>query len=441
MLADNKILIPIIQLLIFLQSMAYCVFKYKNNSWDILANFCIGMSLVSSGIIYLMHRNYEKFYNYSKYYTIVVLTAIPIITGQYSSHPAINFVYSSSIGLISIFIISLISSWTTSVIPWFLMYINITFVFFQAREQLMPLPSEPYVYYIIYIAIYFITYLISSIITFKYHKQKKDFFNLKTEIALLKAENISMVKELTDFNSEIEISSKIQRSFYPRSLEINNQNYDLYAYSKSYSKISGDYFDIFRNDKKIFFGIGDVTGHGMSSAIVSVIINRKFKTYVKLGVENIPEILQDLQEDLITVKNKLMTISIGYIDSESNVHIYGNQEIPIIATSDDCRALIESLDGFILGNSSFNIINIPYLNISLNQGEFIILYTDGVTEIENKNKESFGVAGLIEYIKENKDSFMKMSAKSIVHSILIKIREWSNNSFHDDTSLLVIKRK
>jgi len=179
----------------------------------------------------------------------------------------------------------------------------------------------------------------------------------------------------------------------------------------------------------------------MSSAIVSVIINRKFKAYVKLGVDNIENILQDLQEDLITVKNKLMTLSIGYIDDNCILHLYGNQEIPVLATTDDCRALVESLDGFILGNSSFNIQNIPYLNLSLNKDEFIILYTDGVTEIESNSGESFGVAGLIEYVKNNKEHFMRLSSKNIVHNILSHIKEWSKNSFRDDTTILIAKRK
>jgi sigma-B regulation protein RsbU (phosphoserine phosphatase) len=265
--------------------------------------------------------------------------------------------------------------------------------------------------------------------------------SIKKKYDLLIAEKEFLDKEIKEFNSELDISSKIQRSFYPRSMEISNDMYDIYAYSKSYGKISGDYFDIFKNNNKIYFGIGDVTGHGMSSAIVSVIINRKFKAYVKLGVNSIENILNDLQEDLLTIKNKLMTISIGYIDEESGIHLHGNQEIPIVVTHDDCRALLENLEGFILGNNSFNVKNIPYVNLSLNKNEFIILYTDGVTEIENTIGKSFGVSGLIEYIENNKSTFMKDTAKNIVHNILSHIREWSKNSFKDDTTLLIIKRK
>jgi sigma-B regulation protein RsbU (phosphoserine phosphatase) len=350
-------------------------------------------------------------------------------------------VYSSSIGLINIFIISLISHWTVSILPWFLIYINIIFVFFEAKNQFTKLPSESYVYYIIYILVYLIIYLLSSILTSKYHSQNKELQSIKDKYNALLAEKESLDREIKEFNSELDISSKIQRSFYPRSIEISNEMYDIYAYSKSYNKISGDYFDIIKNNKKIYFGIGDVTGHGMSSAIISVIINIKFKTYVKLGVNSIENILNDLQKDLLTVNNKLMTISIGYIDENAKIHLYGNQEIPILVTHDRCRALIKNLYGFILGNSSFNVEKIPYLNLSLNKNEFIILYTDGLTEIENKIGESFGVSNLIEYIENNKNTFMKDTAKNIARNILSHIREWSKNSFKDDTTLLIIKRK
>lgn len=438
---SNKSILIYINSAIFVQSLSYIFYQVYTQNIDILVYLCTIIACTSITLVPLSYFKLPNYWKYVKIYTVFLLTIIPIITGHYSNHPAINFVYSSSVGLISIFIISLISHWTVSLIPWFLMYVNITFVFFEARNQLTQLPSDQYVYYIIYILIYFLTYLLSSIITNNYHKQRRELNHVKSRYKSLLKEKEKLEKDVKEFNSEVDISSKIQRSFYPRSLEINNDVYDMYAYSKSYSKISGDYFDIFKNNDKIYFGIGDVTGHGMSSAIVSVIINRKFKAYVKLGVDNIENILQDLQEDLITVKNKLMTLSIGYIDDNCILHLYGNQEIPVLATTDDCRALVESLDGFILGNSSFNIQNIPYLNLSLNKDEFIILYTDGVTEIESNSGESFGVAGLIEYVKNNKEHFMRLSSKNIVHNILSHIKEWSKNSFRDDTTILIAKRK
>lgn len=442
MYKNNSKTLLIVNTIVSIQAIGYIAFRAIYSNLDILSY--IAMPIITINTIlaaYCVANQGKKTVPLSKYYTIAVLTALPVITGQFSDHPAINFVYSSSVGLVSIFVISLISNWVIGLIPWFIVYVNVTFIYFDAKIQLAHLPSEPHIYYIIYIVIYAITYVLSSIITWNYHKQDKIMSQCKQELENIEKQNRVYSEELDYFHTEMEISSKIQRAFYPRSLEIADNEYDIYAYSKSYDKISGDYFDIFKGTDKIFFGLGDVTGHGLSSAIVSVMMSRKFKTFVKLGTEDIHEILQDIHNDLIIVNNKLMTISLGYIDGKFDINMYGNQEIPVLVTNNDCRAIIDNLEGFILGNNSFDVENIPYLKISLNRGEFIILYTDGVTEIENNAQQSFGVSGIIKYVQDNKEILMKSSSKKIVHGLLSHIKTWSAGDFQDDTTVLVIKRK
>lgn len=168
---SNKSILIYINSAIFVQSLSYIFYQVYTQNIDILVYLCTIIACTSITLVPLSYFKLPNYWKYVKIYTVFLLTIIPIITGHYSNHPAINFVYSSSVGLISIFIISLISHWTVSLIPWFLMYVNITFVFFEARNQLTQLPSDQYVYYIIYILIYFLTYLLSSIITNNYHKQ------------------------------------------------------------------------------------------------------------------------------------------------------------------------------------------------------------------------------------------------------------------------------
>lgn len=250
------------------------------------------------------------------------------------------------------------------------------------------------------------------------------------------------IARLEDLESELNYAKEVQKALFPRKEDIDEPNYDIYGYTipTVSHKLSGDYFDIFQVKETIYFGIGDVSGHGLSSAIVSMLANKKFRLCIELKNTNLPSIIERIHNDIALEVGTYMSILLGYIDKSDNIHLYGRQESLIHCTREDveCHDINES--GFLVGLPNFKKKDIPYFSISLNPGEFLLMYSDGITEAENSDETALGLKGLLSYVKTNKDYLMGLTSHEIVDNILSKVGEWSQGAVQDDRTLLVIRR-
>jgi sigma-B regulation protein RsbU (phosphoserine phosphatase) len=129
----------------------------------------------------------------------------------------------------------------------------------------------------------------------------------------------------------------------------------------------------------------------------------------------------------------------GKISLDNSIELYGKQEAVIICRSDRLET-INDQSGFILGNSSFNINAIPRHLVTMESGDFMIMYTDGVTELENSVGETIGISGMLQYIQPNVDLFRSLKASQICQEIVDFLAMWGADNIEDDITILVIKR-
>lgn len=78
------------------------------------------------------------------------------------------------------------------------------------------------------------------------------------------------------------------------------------------------------------------------------------------------------------------------------------------------------------------------VKINLNLGDIVLLYTDGITETENSQKQLYGLERLVTVISENH----KNSINQIRESVIADVRKFIGSSkVHDDITLMVMKPK
>ncbi|EIJ42560.1 serine phosphatase RsbU, regulator of sigma subunit [Beggiatoa alba B18LD] len=254
---------------------------------------------------------------------------------------------------------------------------------------------------------------------------------------LLKADNQRMEAELS-------ITRRLQQMVLPKEYELADiEELDIAVFMEPATEVGGDYYDILQNNGSIKIGIGDVTGHGLESGVLMLMVQMAVRTLLTNNVTD-PKLF-------LSVLNRAIYDNVQRMDSDKNltlslldyeqgkVRLSGQHEEVLFINHQGIVKRIDTRDlGFIVGLEP-DIENwIAYKDIYLQENEGIVLYTDGVTEALNHKREVYGVKRLCEVISKHWHLSSKHIKKAViadVHHHLGTLRPL------DDITLIVIKQR
>ncbi|MBF0276246.1 MAG: SpoIIE family protein phosphatase [SAR324 cluster bacterium] len=205
----------------------------------------------------------------------------------------------------------------------------------------------------------------------------------------------------------------------------------------SMEQIGGDLYDIFEFDEEnVGVLVADVTGHGIPAALISCMSSSLFNAFA--SKESSPEKVLTQVNDELTVRMpeaKFVTAFYATYDSNSQIFSYavaGHPEAYVIRESGEVIGLADQL-GLPLGIFSSDISGFGSASIKLQKNDRIFLYTDGIVEIANPEKEMFGANRLQKFLLESKSiPLNEMLDKLYSHALSFSRR----SSFDDDITLL-----
>ncbi len=222
--------------------------------------------------------------------------------------------------------------------------------------------------------------------------------------SLLRLKNVHM--ELYEKNKqiqwELEAAKKVQQFIIPK----NFSNIKYPRVSGLYlpiEDIGGDYFDCYNiSDDLSGFLIADVTGHGIPAALVMAMSKMIFSIYSS-RFEKPAEFLQTVNTKMKSVLLDGQYITCFYI-------VYNNTDKKIYySNAGHTRALyfradsdkIIALDtkGFFIGITDESDYQEKSMNVQ--PGDRVLIYTDGLSEIKNSQKEEFGEKRIASFIRQN----------------------------------------
>ena len=265
-------------------------------------------------------------------------------------------------------------------------------------------------------------------------------FSLSKRAGDLLKEEINVAKENEKMQGELEVARSIQASVLPRSFPDNDKE-QVYAMMDPAKEVGGDFYDYFYiDDTHIAFVIADVSGKGVPAALFMM----KTETLVK-------SLATSLRADTATILERsnialcanndasmFVTCWLGILDTVTGELRYTNagHNNPIIYT-DGKVSFLKCAHGMVLGG--FDTVKYKEESVKLNQGDKIILYTDGVTEAHAANDELFGNDRLIAFAKEH----INDGANEFVPALRQTLRDFSEGKeqFDDITMLMVEFRK
>ena len=240
-------------------------------------------------------------------------------------------------------------------------------------------------------------------------------------------------------STELSLAATIQEGILPKDFPTVKE-FSLYASMRPDKEVGGDLYDFFMiDDDHIALVIGDVSGKGISAALFMMTAKTTLKDCALSGHDTIQNIIREVNDKLcegneamlfVTLWFGVMTVSTGELH-----YVNAGHEYPVLRRSGEEFKIISDIHArplAILPNLTF-----VTGRLTLNEGDTIFLYTDGVIEATNKLDEQFGEGGLVEALNEVPDG----TPEELESVVLRKLNEFTGTSSQfDDVTMLCLKR-
>lgn len=249
--------------------------------------------------------------------------------------------------------------------------------------------------------------------------------------------NEILQQQKTIMDLELEMAAEIQQSMFANTARAWNE-LRFAALSQPMARVSGDYYDIFCQQDFVYIIMADVSGHGVPAALVSIGAKNAFNEALRdspTPAETCRRVNRRLLEQVKTQEYLtafVVRIDVSYKAMFCNA---GHTKALLFRQATDGALALDSA-GIFLGalETEDNVYQDDSINLL--PGDRLFLYTDGVTECENHNKEPFGEQRLINFIRANET----LSILELNKAILLELKKYNGNSdFRDDITLMFLE--
>lgn len=262
------------------------------------------------------------------------------------------------------------------------------------------------------------------------------FIQTLINIVIVAIENQKMVQyniNQVKMKKELEVASELQKMLFPSELPSNNF-IDISAKHTSRHEVGGDYYDyIPLNENEIIICIADVSGKGISAALLMANFQATIRALFQYQELELDFLIEELNRKVI--KNakgeKFITFFIAHYNfiNRKLTYVNAGHNSPILSNGKE----IIYLDKGTIGLGMMD--DLPFLNIgkhTIEPNSTLVMFTDGVIELENSKNEFFELDRLVKLIQQ----YYPLSMEDLNNLIFSKLDEWRGNKrFVDDTAI------
>ena len=277
------------------------------------------------------------------------------------------------------------------------------------------------------------TIIMSALSLFKWNSLIKEF-------SLEKLKNT----HIENMEKEIELAAFVQESFSKNKIP-DLEGFEVSYYSKAMAGVSGDMYDFYWQGNKLRgAGIFDVSGHGIASGLVTMLVRNIFQqefhhNYDKALYEVMEIIDRRVKKEKRNIENYLTGILLRITDDKVEI-VNAGHPAPIIFRKDtfDCSYFDEKhkYSSSVIGLSSIDSF-FQDTEFKMNSGDEIFLFTDGVKEALNKERNEFGNMSLLNSVK----NAVQGTFEDQINMILSDMGHFTEDADQSDDITIVIIRK
>lgn len=259
---------------------------------------------------------------------------------------------------------------------------------------------------------------------------------------------VAYIDELKDttvkkerIESELRIAREIQMGMVPKIFPAfpDREDVDLYAKLIPAKEVGGDLYDFFIENEKLYFIVGDVSGKGVPASLVMAVTCRLFRT-VASHFQTPAEIVTALNDTLAenNESNMFCTFFLGILDLQTGHMQYCNagHNAPVLMRTSGETEFMSVVPNLPLG--LFEGVAYEGQECTLMKGESLFLYTDGVTEAENSDKELYSDEHLLEFLEMHRQKRPSELAEEVFSDI---VRHAADAEQSDDITIMCLNYK
>ena len=261
---------------------------------------------------------------------------------------------------------------------------------------------------------------------------------LASQVAII-IEKVMLHEQLVEkkrLEGQLEVARQVQLELLPPG-DPDVEGFDISAYNFSTEEVSGDYYDWVRiYDDQIGMVIADVSGKGVPAALLMAFLRASLRSAIHIGYAphiSMAKVNYLLWESI--ERNQFVTAFYGVLDASNKTLAYTNagHNPPLILDRDGNTRFIER-GGLPLG--MFRDTRYYEYYVSIEPGQVIVLYTDGVTEASNPEGVEYGRERLASAVL----AAQNLSAREMISSIHRDVINWTRGrGANDDITFFIIK--
>jgi sigma-B regulation protein RsbU (phosphoserine phosphatase) len=214
---------------------------------------------------------------------------------------------------------------------------------------------------------------------------RDSFGNMQQSLSLYIEELTKTTAQKTAIESELSIARNIQNSMVPSTFP-NREGLDMYASMTPAKAVGGDLYDFFLRGNSLYFCIGDVAGKGVPAALVMTTVCGAFRLLTESESE--PVRIVSRMNDMMTRDNSMtifVTFFAGVLDLETGNLCYCNAGHKAPYVNGEPLPVVKNLPIGAMPDWTFT-----QQQTTLAPGTTLFLYTDGLDEAENAQRQMFG---------------------------------------------------
>ena len=287
-----------------------------------------------------------------------------------------------------------------------------------------------YTTFFVIIIVGFVAYIVVN----KFRIMNREIKSLNRQ---LKTENIRLT-------AEVEVTRRLQQMILPAAEELHQiPGLDISGFMEPAEEVGGDYYDVLTQNGRVKIAIGDVTGHGLESGVLAIMVQTAVRTLLEANETDFNKFLSVLNRTIynnVQRMNSDKNLTLCLLDYQKGMlRLSGQHENTIVVRYGGNIEVIDTIDlGFPIGLEEEITDFVAEARVLLKPGEAVVLYTDGITEAEDNNKVQYGLDRLCNVVKFN----WKRSADEIRQAVIKDLRlHIGTQKVYDDITLLVLKQK
>ena len=245
--------------------------------------------------------------------------------------------------------------------------------------------------------------------------------DMETEIVEYEENLTKVTAEKQRIGTELALATRIQADMLPNIFPAfpERNEFTIYASMTPAKEVGGDFYDFFFVDQdKLAIVIADVSGKGIPAAMFMMMAKSMLQTQAAAGRN--PGLVLETVNRLICENNReemFVTVWFAVVDLETGILTAANagHEFPVLKKKDGNFELYKDPHGLVIGG--MDGMKYKEYEIKMEPGDKIFVYTDGVAEATNLDKELFGMERTVQALNKAMDQQPEEILKSVNEAI------------------------